>query len=235
MTQEKKLIGKNHLFIQQLTHKIIKELPKNNKLFCEFLKLNKGFINKAVLSVIGRNKQHPNYEDFFQVGCIGLLKALNKFNKSRASFSTFAFTVIQNDIRQEIKKLNRQKNISKNELGQYVYREISIESLLKKTNGQNQIAEYHESLFKETSKINKMRDFEDEILTKIIIENKTQYWSLLEKEIYQLKYVEKLTLNEVAVELKKKHKKKSLSFATIRNIFYKELKPKIFNICEELI
>ena len=29
-----------------------------------------------------------------------------KFNTKRASFSTFAFTVMRNDIRQEIKKLN---------------------------------------------------------------------------------------------------------------------------------
>ncbi len=39
-----------------------------------------------------------DYEDLFQIGCIGLSKAANSFDSSKGKFSSFAFIVVRNEI-----------------------------------------------------------------------------------------------------------------------------------------
>lgn len=48
-----------------------------------------------------------NDEDMFQIGCIGLLKAVRTYDKTRnVTFSTFACECIYNELKREFKKLN---------------------------------------------------------------------------------------------------------------------------------
>lgn len=69
------------------------------------------FINgnlKLVLSVIKRFKNHnENADDLFQVGCIGLIKALDNFDISQnVQFSTYAVPMIIGEIRRYLRDNN---------------------------------------------------------------------------------------------------------------------------------
>lgn len=54
------------------------------------------------------NKHYPKYkgdEDIFQIGMIGLWKAIKLFDESKGTkFSTFAYTAIRNEIGNELRK-----------------------------------------------------------------------------------------------------------------------------------
>ena len=56
---------------------------------------------RLVLSVIGRfNNRGENVDDLFQVGCIGLIKAIDNFNTElNVQFSTYAVPMIIGEIR----------------------------------------------------------------------------------------------------------------------------------------
>ena len=69
------------------------------------------FINgnlKLVLSVIKRFKHHnENTDDLFQVGCIGLIKAIDNFDISQnVQFSTYAVPMIIGEIRRYLRDNN---------------------------------------------------------------------------------------------------------------------------------
>ena len=69
------------------------------------------FINgnlKLVLSVIKRFKHHnENADDLFQVGCIGLIKAIDNFDISQnVQFSTYAVPMIIGEIRRYLRDNN---------------------------------------------------------------------------------------------------------------------------------
>ena len=55
---------------------------------------------RLVLSIIQRfTGRHENMDDLFQVGCIGLVKAVDSFNpENGARFATYAAKCIQNAI-----------------------------------------------------------------------------------------------------------------------------------------
>ena len=62
------------------------------------------FINgnlRLVLSIIQRfNNSSENVDDLFQIGCIGLIKALDNFDRSlNVKFSTYAVPMIIGEIR----------------------------------------------------------------------------------------------------------------------------------------
>ena len=69
------------------------------------------FINgnlKLVLSVIKRfNNRNENVDDLFQVGCIGLIKAIDNFDLSQnVLFSTYAVPMIIGEIRRHLRDNN---------------------------------------------------------------------------------------------------------------------------------
>lgn len=62
---------------------------KENKMFLDNIKL---------IGAIIKNYKY-NYEDLFQVGCIGLIKAIKRFDESRnVKFSTYAYITIKGEI-----------------------------------------------------------------------------------------------------------------------------------------
>lgn len=83
-----------------------------------FIKIKQGdvearqtFINgnlKLVLSVIKRfNNRNENVDDLFQVGCIGLIKAIDNFDLSQnVLFSTYAVPMIIGEIRRHLRDNN---------------------------------------------------------------------------------------------------------------------------------
>lgn len=50
---------------------------------------------------------NEEYDDLFQIGCIGLLKAIRTYDDSRAEFSTWAGVIINNEILNHIKYKKR--------------------------------------------------------------------------------------------------------------------------------
>lgn len=74
-------------------------------------KARQKFINcnlKLVLSVIKKfNNQNENPDDLFQIGCIGLIKAIDNFDLSQnVQFSTYAVPMIVGEIRRYLRDNN---------------------------------------------------------------------------------------------------------------------------------
>lgn len=69
-----------------------------------------------------------NYEDYFQIGVIGLINASKQYNeKLRITFSTYAYICIKNEILKYMKK-NQNTDIS---LEETIYDEITIEDTIQ--------------------------------------------------------------------------------------------------------
>ena len=87
-----------------------------------FIKIKQGdkkarekFINgnlKLVLSVIKKfNNRGENVDDLFQVGCIGLIKAINTFNiEKNIKLATYASRCIENEILMYLRRSSKTKN-----------------------------------------------------------------------------------------------------------------------------
>ncbi|HAE75102.1 MAG TPA: hypothetical protein DCG52_01785 [Alphaproteobacteria bacterium] len=70
-----------------------------------------GLAVSQALRFIGNDKQL--LEDYIQVGLIGLLKAVRKYDKNRSKFSTFATTCIKNELINFVNRsLKRDKKIN---------------------------------------------------------------------------------------------------------------------------
>ena len=63
---------------------------------------------KLVLSILKRfNNRYDNMDDLFQIGCIGLLKAIDNFDLSHdVKFSTYAVPMILGEVRRYIRDNN---------------------------------------------------------------------------------------------------------------------------------
>ena len=100
--------GVNTTNLKVLSEKEKKELLKQikNKINPEKAreKLIKGNL-KLVLSVIQRfSSRKENMDDLFQVGCIGLIKAIDRFDiNQNVHFSTYAVPMIQGELRRYIR------------------------------------------------------------------------------------------------------------------------------------
>ncbi|MGO0122880.1 SigB/SigF/SigG family RNA polymerase sigma factor [Desulfothermobacter acidiphilus] len=63
----------------------------------QLVKANLGLVGKVVKRFAGRSQEE---EDLFQIGCIGLIKAINRFDLQRGTcFSTYAVATIVGEIR----------------------------------------------------------------------------------------------------------------------------------------
>lgn len=104
--------------------------------------------SSLVWSIVHRFKS-PNYdkEDLFQIGCIGLLKAIDKFDESyNVQFSTYAVPIILGEIKKffrddgaikvsrSLKELNIKINNVRQELSAKYNRTITVEDIAKELN-----------------------------------------------------------------------------------------------------
>ncbi len=83
---------------------LLKKIKNNVEVKKSREKLIKGNL-KLVLSVIQRfSSRGENMDDLFQVGCIGLIKAIDRFNiDQNVHFSTYAVPMIQGELRRYIR------------------------------------------------------------------------------------------------------------------------------------
>lgn len=88
---------------------------------------------RLVLSIIHRfNNNNENIDDLFQIGCIGLIKAIDNFDISQqVKFSTYAVPMIQGELRRYLRD-NNSIRVSRS-MRDTAYKAIYIkESMMKK-------------------------------------------------------------------------------------------------------
>jgi RNA polymerase sporulation-specific sigma factor len=91
---------------------------------------------RLVLSVIQRfNNRGENVDDLFQVGCIGLMKAIDNFDLSQnVKFSTYAVPMIIGEIRRYLRD-NNPIRVSRS-LRDIAYKALQVRDTLTSKNGQ---------------------------------------------------------------------------------------------------
>ncbi|MFY9393201.1 MAG: RNA polymerase sporulation sigma factor SigG, partial [Halanaerobiales bacterium] len=124
------------------------ELPvlSNKEMRVLFRKMQKGdqkarntIVNgnlRLVLSVIQRfNNRGENVDDLFQVGCIGLMKAIDNFDLSKkVRFSTYAVPMIIGEIRRYLRD-NNSIRVSRS-LRDTAYKALQVKESLKNKNSE---------------------------------------------------------------------------------------------------
>lgn len=102
---------------------------------------------RLVLSVIQRfNNRGENVDDLFQVGCIGLIKAIDNFDLSQnVKFSTYAVPMIIGEIRRYLRD-NNSIRVSRS-LRDIAYRALQVrDALINKNNKEPTISQIAEEL-----------------------------------------------------------------------------------------
>jgi len=71
---------------------------------------NLGLAGSVAKQFLHRGKSYGiEYDDLFQIACIGLIKAANAYSPGRGKFGTYAVNVMQNEVRMELEKAPRFK------------------------------------------------------------------------------------------------------------------------------
>lgn len=112
-------------------NELLKELKNGNNEAREL------FINgnlRLVLSIIQRfNSRGENIDDLFQVGCVGLIKAIDNFDMSlNVQFSTYAVPMIIGEIRRHLRD-NNPIRVSRS-MRDLAYKAIQVKEKLLKEN-----------------------------------------------------------------------------------------------------
>lgn len=188
---------------------------------------------KLVLSILKQfaNKS-DNLDDLFQIGCIGLLKAIDNFDLSHeVKFSTYAVPMIMGEVRRYIRD-NNQLRVSRS-IKDIAYKSLKIKEEYLKENNQEPDIEFIakklnistndviialESLKEPISmfepiyndggdtiylydQIEDKKNTNDEISTKIVLEDAINSLNQRERKILDERYIMGKTQMEIAEEL----------------------------------
>ena len=102
---------------------------------------------RLVLSVIKRfSASNENVDDLFQIGCIGLMKAIDNFDTSlNVRFSTYAVPMIIGEIRRYLRD-NNSIRVSRS-LRDIAYKALGVrEAMLKQTGNEPRVEQIAETL-----------------------------------------------------------------------------------------
>lgn len=190
--------------------KYIKLAQDNNEQAMETLiKNNSGLIWNIVKRFIGRGYES---EDLYQIGCIGLIKAIKRFDISLdVQLSTYAVPYIMGEIKRFIRddgiiKVSRQtKELAikikqiQNEYMNKMGEEISITKIseILKISKEEVAAAIESSNSVDSIYSSESSDTDERMLIEKIADNKDEYNNL----------VDKITLNEIINNLDEKEKK----------------------------
>ena len=209
--------------LQQIRDKIEPEKARE--------KLIKGNL-KLVLSVVQRfSARKSNMDDLFQVGCIGLIKAIDRFDISQnVHFSTYAVPMIQGELRRYIRDYCSVR-VSRS-LRDIAYKAMKIkEEFISKNNREPTFTEItkemkessehvfmalesviepislNEPLYSDTNDTMYVMDQigdknkDDDWLNEILIKNTISELSSREKKILSMRFISGKTQMEVAKEI----------------------------------
>lgn len=187
---------------------------------------------KLVLSIIQRFRyKNVDFDDIFQVGCIGLIKALNNFDTSlNVQFSTYGVVMILGEIKRFIRD-DQPLKVSRS-VKDLAYRAISVKEKLTDSDGNEptlqeiageldcscfqlsraleamspSISLYEPVYNDETSDIYLLdqissENFEDAFHSKIIMQDVLHNLKQREKHIMNLRFIKGKTQTEVAREV----------------------------------
>ena len=72
---------------------------------------NKGLVWEVIKNMHIYATKDMDLEDYYQIGCMGLLKAIDKFDSSKGTaFSTYAYITIKNELKSYFKNSNNSHN-----------------------------------------------------------------------------------------------------------------------------
>lgn len=187
---------------------------------------------KLVLSIIQRFRyKNVDFDDLFQVGCIGLIKALNNFDTSlNVQFSTYGVVMILGEIKRFIRD-NQPLKVSRS-VKDLAYKAMAAKEKLTDDDGNEptvrELAEelncsvyqvsralealspsisLYEPLYsEETSDVYLLdqiscNNFEEEIWSKIIMQDALHNLQQREKRIMNLRFIKGKTQTQVAREI----------------------------------
>lgn len=187
---------------------------------------NTGLIWSVVKRFLNRGYEK---EDLFQIGCIGLLKAIDRFDTEyNVTFSTYAVPLIMGEIRRFLRddgiikisrsiKENQYKIIKKTEeLQKQINREPTVEELavsceltVEEVLGAMEAAGRVESLYKENDeqilmdRVQATPSPENEIVDKLLLSQALESLEKEEKKIIILRYFKNKTQSETGKLLNK--------------------------------
>ncbi len=187
---------------------------------------------KLVLSIIQRFRyKNTDFDDLFQVGCIGLIKALNNFDTSlNVQFSTYGVVMILGEVKRFIRD-NQPLKVSRS-IKDLAYKAMSVKEKLTDINGNEptvqEIADeldcscfqisralealspsisLYEPIYNDDSSDVYLLDqissenFEDAFQSKIIMQDVLHNLKDREKHIMNLRFIKGKTQTEVAKEV----------------------------------
>lgn len=142
-----------------------------------------------------------DYEEMFQVGCIGLIKAVNKFDYSKdIKFSTYAYKLIEGEIRNTIFRKDKEK-IFCEDIYQDVYKSSSHTLRLQDIIPDESIEEYDFIINDNVNKLfsKKITDREKQVVTMIHIDDleREKVAKILGISRQGVHYIEKTGLNKL--------------------------------------
>ncbi|MDB9420128.1 RNA polymerase sigma factor SigF [Microcystis aeruginosa CS-563/04] len=96
------VLNKENLKLETLTLFQKYQKTGDNMLRDQIIELNLGLVRKEAHHWV--NQCHENYEDLVQVGCMGLIRAINRFDSSKGhAFSSFAIPYIRGEIQHHLR------------------------------------------------------------------------------------------------------------------------------------
>lgn len=143
------LVGVNTANIKVLTNDEMNELFK--EYFNGSIEAKEALVNgnlKLVLSILKKyNNRCDNLDDLFQVGCIGLIKAIDNFDLSfQVKFSTYAVPMILGEIKRYLRDNNSSLRVARSIKDIAYHATIAKEELIKNLNREPKISEIAEYL-----------------------------------------------------------------------------------------
>ncbi len=186
----------------------------------EFIKQNLPLVHSLCKRFCGRGIE---YEDLYQAGCIGLIKAVDAFDTAKGfAFSTYAVPVIMGEIRRlfrdggavkvsrSVKELYMKITRKKGELEQKLYREPTISELANELGvtaeditgaicaGMSTVSLTVDSDGRVSETDLPCKSYEDDICNKVMLDSVFEYLEEDEKKIVKYRYYNYFTQSKTA-------------------------------------
>ena len=212
------------------TLELIKRARSGDKLArTQVIEENMGLVYSIVKRFAGRGY---DTEELSQIGAIGLIKAVDKFDlRFEVRFSTYAVPLITGEIKRFLRDdgmVRVSRSIKENswrirrvaaELSQKLQRdpsmdelsaavELSVEEIVLALEATAEVESLHKTIsFQDgkelllEEKIPEKRDWQEEVMNRLIVEHLFEQLQQTERELIRLRYYDGKTQNEVAGQL----------------------------------